>query len=76
MQPLPNIKTELEALTRRGARALGMATAADDICCLSLTFAISAAIIAVLLGDAVATWMGALLLVFHAHPVALCLPNF
>ena len=52
-----------------------MATAAEDISRSCLAFAISAAIIAVLLCAAAATWMGALLLGFHTLQSAFRLPK-
>jgi hypothetical protein len=52
-----------------------MATVTKDISGFRLPFAICAAIIAVLLGVAVATRMGALLLGFHTFGVALRVPE-
>jgi hypothetical protein len=52
-----------------------VAATTDDVRGLCLAFAIGAAIIAIFLGDALATGMSALLFVFHAHPLALYLPN-
>jgi hypothetical protein len=58
-----------DTLAHRRVGALGMAATADNISSLCLAFAVRAAIIAVLLGETVATWVGALLLGFHARPV-------
>jgi hypothetical protein len=54
--------------------AFAVAAATKDVGSFRFAFAVRAAIIAVLLGEAMAARMGALFLIFHALPKALRLP--
>ena len=72
----PNAELWSETSAHSRTRALGVAATTDNICGLRLAFAIRAAIIAVFLGDAVATWMGAFLWIFHAHPTCTSCSEF
>jgi len=51
-----------------------MAAVAEDIGGFRLTFAVGAAVLAVMSGVAAATWVGALLLSFHTSRTAFLVP--